>query len=64
VEVVLEYGDRWRMLIRDGGPGFDVASTDSGFGRNSMQLHAQALGGSLRLTSTVATGTTVEAILP
>jgi signal transduction histidine kinase len=65
VEVLLEHADEWRLQVCDHGRGFDTASTDRGFGLESMQRHAQALGGSLRVTSAIgAAGTMVEAILP
>jgi signal transduction histidine kinase len=64
VEVILEYADEWRLQVRDHGRGFDVAGTYPGFGLESMRRHAQALGGSLRLTSAAAGGTTVEVTLP
>jgi signal transduction histidine kinase len=64
VEVVLEYAEEWRLQVRDHGRGFDTAKTGGGFGLASMQRHAQALGGSLLLTSAAGVGTTVEAVLP
>jgi signal transduction histidine kinase len=64
VEAVLEYGDGWRLLVRDDGCGFDPAGAQRGFGLDSMSARAQALGGNLRVTSAVGVGTTVEAILP
>ncbi len=65
VEVVFAYAEEWRLQVRDNGRGFDTGNTDRGFGLESMQRHAQALGGSLRVTSAIGTaGTIVEAILP
>lgn len=64
VEVVLEHSERWRLLVHDDGCGFDSAGARRGFGLNSMSVHANALGGLLRVTSMVGAGTTVEAILP
>jgi signal transduction histidine kinase len=64
IDVSLEYADEWRLRVRDDGHGFDLAGTDPGFGLESMRRHAEALGGSLRLTSTFAAGTTVEVSLP
>jgi signal transduction histidine kinase len=64
VEVVLEYTEEWRLQVRDQGRGFDPANTGGGFGLGSMHRHAQALGGSLRVTSAPGEGTTVEARLP
>lgn len=63
VAVVLEYVDGWRLTVRDEGPGFDADRARGGFGLESMRAHARALGGSLRVTSTVE-GTRVEAALP
>ncbi len=64
IEVVLEYADEWRLRVRDDGRGFDASDAGGGFGLESMNRHAHALGGSLRVTSAVEAGTTVEAILP
>jgi len=65
VEVLLTHDEEWHLRIRDDGRGFDTTHADGGFGLESMRRHAQALGGSLHLTSVIgATGTIVEAILP
>jgi two-component system nitrate/nitrite sensor histidine kinase NarX len=65
VEVLLTHTEEWHLRIRDDGRGFDTANTDGGFGLESMRHHAQALGGSLHVTSAIgAPGTIVEAILP
>jgi signal transduction histidine kinase len=64
IEVVLEYADEWRLRVRDDGRGFDASDAGGGFGLESMNRHAHALGGSLRVTSAAGVGTTVEAILP
>ncbi len=65
VEVLLTHDEEWHLRVRDDGRGFDTATTDRGFGLQSMRSHAQALGGSLHVTSAIgATGTIVEAILP
>ncbi len=65
VEVLLTHTEEWHLRIRDDGRGFDTATTDGGFGLESMRRHAQALGGSLHVTSAIgAPGTIVEAILP
>jgi len=63
IEVVLEYGDEWRLRIGDDGCGLG-ANGGAGFGLLSMRQRAQALGGSLRVHSAAGAGTTVEAILP
>ncbi len=71
VEVVLEHEDEWRLTIRDEGRGFDPLHNGDpahgggmGFGLQSMRERSEALGGSLRVTSTPGGGTTVEAVLP
>jgi signal transduction histidine kinase len=65
LDVLFVHADEWRLQIRDHGRGFDLAKTGRGFGLESMQRHAQALGGSLRVMSaTGAPGTTVEVVLP
>lgn len=65
VEVLMVHADEWRLQVRDHGCGFDQAAADGGFGLQSMQRHVDALGGSLRISSTSgAAGTTVEAVLP
>lgn len=64
VGVILERADEWRLVVRDDGRGFDAAAARPGFGLQSMSQHALALGGSLQVSSTPGTGTTVQAILP
>jgi signal transduction histidine kinase len=70
VEVVLEYGEQWRLMVRDDGRGFDATGARahpraaSGFGLESMRDRAHALGGSLRVNSAAGQGTTLEATLP
>ncbi len=64
LEVVLEHTDEWRLRVRDDGRGFDSSDSADGFGLESMRRQAQALGGSLRVTSAPERGTTVEAVLP
>lgn len=64
IDVSLEYADEWRLSVCDDGRGFDVTAMGAGFGLESMRCRAQALGGSLRLTSTAVDGTTVEVSLP
>ena len=64
VEVVLEYGESWRLLVRDDGRGFDSGGARRGFGLDSMSAQARALGGTLRVSSAAGSGTLVEAILP
>ncbi len=62
VEVVLEHADEWQLTVRDNGRGFEAAG--AGFGLQSMRRQAQALWGTLRVTSVPGVGTTVQAILP
>jgi signal transduction histidine kinase len=64
IEVALERADEWRLRVRDDGRGFDVMAAGGGFGLQSMNRYAQALGGSLRVMSVPELGTTVEVILP
>jgi signal transduction histidine kinase len=64
IEVALERGDEWRLRVRDDGRGFDAIVANRGFGLESMNRHARALGGSLHVTSAPELGTTVEAMLP
>jgi signal transduction histidine kinase len=64
VEVVLEYDESWRLLVRDDGRGFDARGAHQGFGLDSMSAQARALGGRLRVNSAAGSGTLVEAILP
>jgi signal transduction histidine kinase len=63
VSVVLEYGDRWHLLVSDDGTGFDTGLPAGGFGLESMRRQVLGLGGALVVRSTPG-GTTVEAFLP
>lgn len=64
IEVALDYGEEWRLSVRDDGRGFDVAVHGDGFGLSSMRRQAEALGGTLQLSASARGGTTVEASLP
>lgn len=64
VEVVFEHNEEWRLIVHDRGCGFDPDSVPAGFGLQSMRARATELGGSLRLSSVVGQGSTVEATLP
>jgi signal transduction histidine kinase len=64
VVVVLEHDDEWHLQIDDDGRGFDPAEPTKGFGLKSLARHAQALGGSVVVTSTPGQGTIVKAQLP
>jgi signal transduction histidine kinase len=63
ISVTLDRADEWRLRVRDDGRGFDSA-VRGGFGLESMGRHAQALGGSLGVSSAPGLGTTIEARLP
>lgn len=64
IEVTLEHLDEWRLRVRDDGHGFSPTAAGRGLGLDSMNRHAQALGGSFRVISGPELGTTVEAMLP
>jgi signal transduction histidine kinase len=71
VEVTLAYEDEWHLTVRANGQGFDPSALErdahrsgTGFGLDSMRRSAEKLGGSLRVTSAIGEGTTVEALLP
>ena len=58
------HGEALALRIRDNGHGFDVAQAGSaGLGLSSMRERVAALGGTLRITSSVG-GTSVEASIP
>jgi signal transduction histidine kinase len=71
IDVLLEYGEEWRLVVRDQGCGFDPEDPKQasgrpgmGFGLDSMRTHANVLGGRLRVHSSPDQGTIVEALLP
>ena len=64
VSVWLSNGTGVRLRIKDDGQGFDPAETGAGFGLQSMEERAQALGGELRIVSKKGRGTIVEAEIP
>jgi signal transduction histidine kinase len=64
IAIVLWHSDGWHLKIGDRGCGFDPGDQPAGFGLASMDKHAQALGGQLRVTSVRGEGTIVEAVLP
>jgi signal transduction histidine kinase len=64
VKVVFEHDEEWRLTVSDKGRGFDPNGAHHGFGLESMRVRAQGLGGSLRIESTVGSGSTVEVTLP
>jgi signal transduction histidine kinase len=53
-----------RLAVTDGGRGFDAARASSGLGLVSMRERVRAVGGRLRVESTVGKGTRVEALVP
>jgi two-component system sensor histidine kinase DegS len=53
-----------RTHVRDNGRGFDAHQIGRGLGLSSMRERAQAIGGSLRIESTMAQGTSVLFELP
>jgi two-component system NarL family sensor kinase len=58
-------GDRVRMQVTDDGAGFDVATArPDRFGLVGMSERARLLGGELRITTSLAGGTTIEADMP
>ncbi len=64
LEVELEYGEEWRLRVSDDGAGFDAGKIERGFGLDSMEAQAHALGGALHIVSSPGGGTTIEAVLP
>lgn len=64
ITVALSHDDEWRLRVTDDGRGFDTSAGPRGFGLDSMQRHAEALGGTMRLVSGIGLGTTVEFSLP
>jgi signal transduction histidine kinase len=63
VEVV-EAGDEIRVLVEDGGRGFDVDATPVGFGLTGMRERVELSGGSLVVRSLPGEGTSIAAVLP
>ncbi|MBE1465852.1 sensor histidine kinase [Kibdelosporangium phytohabitans] len=61
VEIVLSYQDESIVVIvSDDGTGFDSAAPTSGFGLRGMRSRIEQVGGSLSVTSSPGSGTTVE----
>ncbi len=56
-------GPRVRLRVSDSGRGFDSVLTGDGFGLVAMRQRASAVGGELRISSTVGRGSEVEAAL-
>ncbi len=64
VDVELHFGDDdIRLLVRDDGKGFDPDHVVTGFGLVGMRERAAELGGRVWITSSLGTGTTVEAVV-
>ncbi|HEY8676037.1 MAG TPA: sensor histidine kinase [Candidatus Dormibacteraeota bacterium] len=51
---------RLRFAVEDDGRGFDVASVSRGSGLTNMEDRLDALGGELRVASSIGTGTSLE----
>jgi len=68
VDVSLSRQSGLRLRVADDGRGFDAAARaarpDAGFGLQSMEERAQALGGGLVVRSAPGAGTTIEVALP
>lgn len=68
VQVTLAVRDASQLLlqVRDDGRGFDpaLANNTGSFGLRGMRERAEALGGSLQISSAAGTGTLIEAIIP
>ena len=68
VDVSLSQQSWLRLRVTDDGRGFDAAARaarpDAGFGLQSMEERAQALGGGLVVRSAPGAGTTIEVVLP
>lgn len=68
VDVSLSQQSGLRLRVADDGRGFDAAARaarpDAGFGLQSMEERAQALGGGLVVRSAPGAGTTIEVALP
>lgn len=56
-------GPRVRLRVSDRGRGFDPARTGGGFGLTAMHQRTCAVGGELRISSTMGGGSEVEAAL-
>ena len=56
-------GSAARLRITDNGCGFDTAIQDRGFGLTAMRERAHAVGGELRIHSSLGRGSEVEAAI-
>ena len=59
-----EAGDQLLVEVSDDGSGFDVAITSRGAGLTNMEDRLEALGGTLRIETSLAHGTTLRARVP
>jgi signal transduction histidine kinase len=59
-----EDGDRLSVEVADDGRGFDVGTTIRGNGLTNMEDRLEALGGTLNISSSPGSGTTLRAIIP
>ena len=61
-----EDSERWRLSVTDDGTGFDQthATATSGVGLANMRDRLDAVGGTVEVTSSKPTGTTVTAVIP
>lgn len=65
VGVELAYGaGELSLVIRDDGPGFDLASPTDGFGLRGLRARAAEVGGTATVSSAPGAGTTVTVRLP
>ena len=59
-----EEGDELSVEVADDGRGFDVGTTHRGNGLTNMEDRLDALGGTLKIASSLGSGTTVRATIP
>lgn len=64
IGLFLPGGGQLNVVVKDNGKGFDPASTQPGFGLQSMQDYCGAFGGTLAVESRLGAGTTVSATFP
>ncbi|MCP5095282.1 MAG: HAMP domain-containing protein [Chloroflexi bacterium] len=65
VEIVLNYAhDTIMLTVADDGHGFDVDNRQRGYGLNSMQERAAALGGTLTVESALGQGAIISCTVP
>jgi signal transduction histidine kinase len=68
VDLALSRRDDLRLTVADDGCGFDPVAQPSrpnaGFGLVSMRERAEALGGTLHVSSARGAGTTIEVLIP